>query len=183
MQRMNDLFVELERQALAEAEEEGFQPHAVKLTRLLELRYPHQGYTLPVPCTQVTGDDDKARLKKAFDELHAQVYGQSAPGEDAEIVTFRLQSEIEVERLSFPRLQSGDGRADRALRGERPVFEFEAGRFLPTKIYDRQKLAPGDHIAGPAVIEQFDATTVIPSGMTAAIDVTGTLVIEVGITP
>jgi N-methylhydantoinase A len=177
-QRMNDLFAELEAQALTEAKEEGFASDAVKLTHLVELRYPHQGYTLPVVCPAVAGDDDKARLKRSFDDLHAQVYGQSAPKEDAEIVTFRLQAEIEVKRLAFPRLLPGDGRAERALKGERQVFDVEVGRFAAAKIYDRQKLMPGDRIEGPAIIDQFDATSVVLAGMAAEMDLTGTLVIQ-----
>jgi len=177
-QRMNDLFAELEAQALAEAKEEGFASDAVNLTRLVELRYPHQGYTLPVRCPAVAGDDDKARLKRSFDDLHAQVYGQSAPKEDAEIVTFRLQAEIEVKRLAFPRLLPGDGRAERALKGERQLFDVEVGRFVAARIYDRQKLMPGDRIEGPAIIDQFDATSVVLAGMAAEMDPTGTLVIQ-----
>src|SRR5208282_1736274 len=175
---MNDLFAELEAQALAEAKEEGFASDAVNLTRLVELRYPHQGYTLPVRCPAVAGDDDKARLKRSFDDLHAQVYSQSAPKEDAEIVTFRLQAEIEVKRLAFPRLLPGDGRAERALKGERQLFDVEVGRFVAARIYDRQKLMPGDRIEGPAIIDQFDATSVVLAGMAAEMDPTGTLVIQ-----
>jgi N-methylhydantoinase A len=179
-QRMNNLFIALEAQALAEANEEGFTPDAIKLTRFLELRYPHQGYTLPIVCPVLIGDEDRVPLKRAFDDLHAQVYGQSAPKEDAEIVTFRLQSEIEIQRLAFPRLVIGDGRPDRALKGERPVFDVEVRQFLAAKIYDRQKLMPGDYVAGPAIIDQFDATTVVPHGMVAEVDITGTLVIQRG---
>jgi N-methylhydantoinase A len=179
-QRMNNSFVALEAHALAEAKEEGFTRNAIKLTRFLELRYPHQGYTLPIVCPSLFGDEDKVRLKRAFDDLHAQVYGQSAPNEDAEIVTFRLQSEIEVQRLALPCLAKGDGRPDRALKGERLVFDVEVGQFVAAKIYDRQKLMLGDHVAGPAIIEQFDATTVVPASMVAEMDITGTLVIQRG---
>jgi N-methylhydantoinase A len=177
-QRINELFGELEQQALAEASEEGFARDAVRLTRLVDLRYPHQGYTLPVACPLDVTEDDKARLKQAFDTLHGQVYGQSAPKEDAEIVTFRLQSEIDVPRLELPRLAQGDGRADRALKGERPLFDIDGGNFVPAKIYDRAKLLAGDRIAGPAIIDQFDATTVVLASQTAAVDATATLVIE-----
>jgi N-methylhydantoinase A len=177
-QRMNDLFRELEQQAMAEASEEGFARDAVKLTRLVDLRYPHQGYTLPVACPPIVGEDDKARLKQAFDALHGQVYGQSAPKEDAEIVTFRLQAEIDVPRLELPKLAQGDGRIDRALKGERPLFDIDAGGFVTAKIYDRAKLLAGDRIAGPAIIDQFDATTVVLAGQTATVDATATLIIE-----
>jgi N-methylhydantoinase A len=176
--RMNKLFAELELQALAEAKEENFAPDAVRLTRLLELRYPHQGYTLPVTCPGTIAEDDKARLKQSFDDLHAQVYGQSAPNEDGEIVTFRLQAEIELPRLAFPALPEGDRRAERALKGERELFDIEAGRFVAAKVYDREQLMAGDRLSGPAIIDQFDATTVVPAGWSARTDRIGTLVIE-----
>ena len=181
--RMNDLFRELREQALAEASEERFAHEAVKLTRLLDLRYPHQGYTLPVACPADITDADKARLKHAFDEAHLQVYGQSAPREDAEIVTFRLQAEIEVPRLELPALAHGDGRAERALKGERPLFDIDDNRFVRAAVYDRQALMAGDRIAGPAIIDQFDATTVLLGGQTATVDDTATLIIETGDQP
>ena len=181
--RMNDLFRELREQALAEASEEGFAHEAVKLTRLLDLRYPHQGYTLPVACPADITDADKARLKHAFDEVHLQVYGQSAPREDAEIVTFRLQAEIEVPRLELPALAHGDGRAERALKGERPLFDIDENRFVRATVYDRQALMAGDRIAGPAIIDQFDATTVLLGGQTATVDDTATLIIQTGDQP
>ena len=181
--RMNDLFRELREQALAEASEEGFAHEAVKLTRLLDLRYPHQGYTLPVACPADITDADKARLKHAFDEAHLQVYGQSAPREDAEIVTFRLQAEIDVPRLELPALAHGDGRAERALKGERPLFDIDDNRFVRAAVYDRQALMAGDRIAGPAIIDQFDATTVLLGGQTATVDDTATLIIQTGDQP
>jgi N-methylhydantoinase A len=177
--RMRALFAALEAEALAEAKEEGFAPASVKLTRLIDLRYPHQGYTLGVECPAVLADDDgKAKLKNDFDDLHARVYGQSAPGEDAEIVTFRLQAEIEVPKLELAPLPSGDGTSARARTGERPLFDVDADRFMTAGIYDRAKLAPGDIIAGPAVIEQFDATTLILAGQTATVDRYGLLIME-----
>jgi N-methylhydantoinase A len=182
-QRMNALFGELVEEALAEAAEEGFARDAVKLTRLLDLRYPHQGYTLPVPCPAVVADDDKLALKSAFDALHGQVYGQSAPKEDAEIVTFRLQAEIDVPRLELPKLPTGDGNPERARKGERKLFDIDAGRFVTARIYDRARLLAGDRIDGPAIIDQFDATTVVLAGQTATVDPTATLIITVGAKP
>jgi N-methylhydantoinase A len=46
------------------------------------------------------------------------------------------------------------------------------------RVYDRSKLMAGDRIAGPAIIDQFDATTVVPAGQTATVDAGATLVIE-----
>jgi N-methylhydantoinase A len=177
-ERMNALFDGLVQQAMTEAEEEGFAPSAVALTRLIDLRYPHQGYSLPVPCPAVMGEQDKAALKRAFDELHQQVYGQSATREEAEIVTFRLQAEIEVPRLALPELPQGDGHTQRALKGERRLYDADANDFLAAKVYDRARLMAGDRITGPAIIDQFDSTTAVLGGQTATVDRAGTLIIE-----
>jgi N-methylhydantoinase A len=177
VERMDALFGALEQDALAEAREEGFAPDAVKLTRLLDLRYPHQGYTLGVEVP--AGAVDKGALKRAFDDAHGRVYGSCAPREDAEIVTFRLQAEIEVPKLELKRLPPGDGAsAGRALTGERRLFDLASDRFVPARIYDRAKLAPGDPVRGPAIIDQFDATTMVLAGQVATPDPYGILVIE-----
>jgi N-methylhydantoinase A len=177
--RMTAIFAALEADAMAEAAEEGFLAREVKLTRLIDLRYPHQGYTLGVECpASLAGDDDKAALKRGFDDLHARVYGQSAPREDAEIVTFRLQAEIAVPQLALKPLAEGDGSSAHALKGERPVFDLETKRFVSAKIYDRSSLKAGDSLLGPAVIEQFDATTLVLAGDRATVDPHGILVIN-----
>lgn len=178
--RINELFAALEAQAYAEAQTEGFQPGQVKLTRLLDLRYPHQGYTLPVTCPPGLADDGRAAIKRAFDAEHAQVYGQSAPKEDAEIVTFRLQSEIDVPRLELPRLAPGTGGVERALKGTRKLYDIDAQRFVEARIYDRARLGAGDSFAGPAIVDQFDSTCVVLAGQNASVDASGILVITSG---
>jgi len=178
VEAMNKLYAELEREALAEAAEEGFAAEAVALKRQLDLRYPHQGYSLAIDCPQQRMTEAlKPALKRSFDEQHRLVYGQAAPEEDAEIVTFRVQTEITVPRLELKPMPQGDGRAERALKGERPVFDLDRGAYLPAKIYDRDRLRPGDSIRGPAVIDQFDATTIVLAGQSAAVDRFGTLAI------
>jgi len=178
VERMKILFAALEAEALAEAAEEGFAPADIRLTRLVDLRYPHQGYTLGVECPARLEDDrDKAALKRGFDDLHARVYGQSAPREDAEIVTFRLQAEIDVPRLELKQLVQGNGLPP-CPKGERPVYDLETGGFVAAQIYDRAALAAGDRIAGPAVIEQFDATTLVLAGDRATVDPHGILIIN-----
>jgi N-methylhydantoinase A len=178
-QRLQAIFADLEKQALSEAQEEGFAHELVRLVRLLDLRYPHQGYTLPVPCPSVIKEGCKAGLKHAFDRLHEQIYGQSAPAEDAEVVTFRVQSEVELPRPALPELPRGDGNVGRALKGERPLFDIETNRFVDAKIFDRHKLRAGDRVAGPAVIDQLDATTIVPVGQSALVDALGTISIDV----
>jgi N-methylhydantoinase A len=176
--RVNELFAALEAQAMQEAVEEGFSKSQARITRLLDLRYPHQGYSLCVPCPAPFDEAARMTVKHAFDSLHKKVYGQSAPNENADIVTFRLQSEIAVPRLSLPELARSDGNAARAIKGRRSLYDTAQQKFDQVNVWDRAKLLAGDRFEGPAVVEQFDSTTVVLAGQTVTVDATGTLVIE-----
>ena len=178
MNRVNELFAALEAQAMREAEEEGFSPGQVKITHLLDLRYPHQGYSLCVPCAAPFDEPARTTVKNAFDSLHKNVYGQNAPNEDAQIVTFRLQSEIEIPRLELADLPRTDGNAARALKGQRLLYDMAQQKFDLVNVWDRAKLLAGDRFEGPAVIEQFDSTTVALAGQTVSVEAKGTLLIE-----
>jgi N-methylhydantoinase A len=176
--RVNELFAALEVQAMQEATEEGFSPGEAKITRLLDLRYPHQGYSLCVPCPAVFDEAARRKVKDAFDSLHQNVYGQSAPNENAEIVTFRLQSEIAVPSLTLPELARTDGNTVRAIKGQRPLYDTELQKFMRVNVWDRAKLLAGDLFEGPAVIEQFDSTAVVLAGQTVSVEANGALIIE-----
>jgi N-methylhydantoinase A/oxoprolinase/acetone carboxylase beta subunit len=178
VERVNELFAAIETLAMREAAEEGFSADRVKITRLLDLRYPHQGYSLCVPCPAPFDQTARQTVKQAFDSLHQNVYGQSAPKEDAHIVTFRLQSEIDVPRLALPELRRTDGNATRAIKGQRQLYDTTQQKFDQVNVWDREKLFAGDRFEGPAVIEQFDSTTVALAGQMVTVESTGTLVIE-----
>lgn len=179
LDRLNTLFDQLEARALEDARDEGFPATAVEIRRQLDLRYLHQGYQLTVDCpVPKLGEEHKADLKQAFDQLHQSLYGQSAPGEDAEVVTLRVVSEVPIPRLEVPEVPAGDGSPDRALAGRRQLYNLEFGRFEQAQIYDRTRLGAGDRLSGPAVIEQFDSTTIVLAGQTARVDRFGNLVID-----
>jgi N-methylhydantoinase A len=178
LEAIAETFAGLESRAAADAREEGFAPERVRLARFVEMRYRQQGYQLPVPCPQPFVDADRAALKRAFDDLHRQTYGQAAEGEDAEIVTFRLEAEITVPTLRLPELPQGDGRWQRARIGEAQLWDLATHRFETAAVLDRALLAAGDIVPGPAIVNQLDATTVVPAGRTMRVDRLGVLVIE-----
>jgi N-methylhydantoinase A len=177
---INAMFAGLEQQARADARADGFSADALRLRHQVEMRYPQQGYQLAVDCPYPFGDARKGALKRAFDALHRQTFGHAADTEDGEIVTFRLQAEIEVPRYDIAAAPAGDGDAARALAGERELFDVVRGGFVTARLYGRDKLRAGDAIAGPAIIDQFDATTVVLAGQTLRVDPYGTLVIDAG---
>ena len=181
LERMEAHFADLADRAMADVAEEGFAPESVSVRRQCDMRYLHQGYQLAVDCPAgAINEDTRTALKQAFDRVHQRVYGASAPEEDAEIVTFRVIVEIEVPRLEPPRIETGDGDAGRARTGERSLWDSAAGAFAPAGVFDRRRLAAGDRINGPAIIEQFDSTTVVAAGQTAELDAFATIIIATG---
>ncbi len=177
LDRMNAAFADLEAQALADVEAEGFARDAAVLRRQLDLRYVHQGYqlTVDVPARDLL-DDDRPAIKAAFNALHRQVYGQSAQGEDVEVVTFRLTAEIVVDRFAFPAL--GERPAGAGRIGTRPMYDVTRRAFAEAAVVERERLAAGETLDGPAVINQFDSTTIVLAGQRAHLDRFGTLLIE-----
>jgi N-methylhydantoinase A len=178
---MNELFVELERQAVAEARTEGFTVEALDIQRQLDLHYPFQGYELTVPVPGGVLDESHVRaIRSAFDQLHLEVYGTSAPQEIPEVVNVRVLSVSRLPKLSFPRLESGcETPAADALRGRRCALFEEIGEYVETPIYERSRLQPGNLVAGPAIIEQLDSTTVVLPNQRAMVDPYGTLTVHI----
>ena len=94
-------------------------------------------------------------------------------------MTFRVIAEIAVPRLALRPLADG-GDASGAQIATRPLYDLETVRFMDAAIYDRAKLRSGDRFDGPAVVQQFDSTTVILAGMSCVVDPWGNLIIETG---
>ena len=95
-------------------------------------------------------------------------------------MTFRTIAEIAVPQLELPPVEAGDGDPSAAEIDGRELYDFEAGGFVPCKVYDRALLRAGDRIEGAAVIQQFDSTTVVLSGQSATVEAHGNLVIDAG---
>ena len=90
-------------------------------------------------------------------------------GEAVEVVTLRVAGAGPGAPLAVtPRpLAGADARP--AHLGDRPVW-FDERAPLTTRCYDRSRLAPGNRIIGPALVLQYDATTLIVPGWGSVVD-------------
>jgi N-methylhydantoinase A len=139
-----------------------------------ELRYVGQNFELSVPLTDIRfGRDGIARLEGAFQSLHEQNYGYAFESEPIEIVNLKLTA---LGRLSRPPKLNPARVSTEAEVRQRPVTFSSAGP-VDTPIYSRELIAAHQVIAGPAVIEQADTTTIVFPGDVAVTDVHGNLVI------
>ncbi|KPL50935.1 methylhydantoinase [Prosthecomicrobium hirschii] len=175
------LFAGLARDADAWLAAEGLSVAARRLTRTVDMRYRGQNYELPVALPDgPLGPATLVALARGFEALHRERYGFLAEGETIQIVTARIEAAGLVPKARFePRPDAGPD-ASAALTGRRDVWMPEAGGFVATPVYARERLAPGNRIEGPAIVEQMDTTTVVLPGMIARVDAYETLILEDG---
>ncbi|MCO5246982.1 MAG: hydantoinase/oxoprolinase family protein, partial [Anaerolineae bacterium] len=104
-----------------------------------------------------------------FHAAHAQRYGYAMPDEPTEAVTVRVRGTGQGVQPSFPRRPLAGADASAAQAGAAPVW-FETSGPVRATLYNRDRLEPGNQLAGPAIVLQFDTTTVIPPGWSARVD-------------
>ena len=139
----------------------------------LDVRYVGQSFTLPIPWNPA--DTGWAPLRAAFDARHEETFGYADPANGIEIVNVRLVSIGKVDKPVIEFTPAGDG-GDPMLE-RRPAW---FGEWRDTPVFDRERLAVGARIGGPAIVEEAGGTTVIPPGWTIEVDGTGALTCEGG---
>jgi N-methylhydantoinase A len=175
MRRVDDLdadeveatFTELEEAGRGELEREGLAADAMSFVRKIDLRYVGQSFELTIPA----GDE----LLERFHAEHDRTYGFAAPEEPVEVVSLRLTSVGTIAKPPPRPLETG-GEAE--PKEHRPVYFAESDGYVDCPIYDRYALPAGATFAGPAVVEEFDSTTVVHPGFAVTVDDAGNLVIE-----
>jgi N-methylhydantoinase A len=168
----------LEAQGRAALGREGIAPEQMRCLRQADLRYAGQGYELTVPLPDgALGPDAVARLLARFHEEHERAYGYGAPEEPVELVNLRLSAVGTIARPRLRELQRGSRDAAAARKATRPVYYAERGGYVECPIYDRDRLGAGCVVEGPAVVEEFDSTTVIHPGYRAVVDRFGHLLL------
>ena len=177
------IFRALEAKAHEELASEGMDGTAAHFHRELDLRYTGQGYELRTSLDGIgTGGITADALQQArdrFDVRHAQIHGHAAKERAVEVVSYRVRVRVPVPKY-VPRPLPVPARvrpARDAIKGTRTVH-FDAATTVEAAIYERDRLDVGGEIEGPAIVEQFDATTVIPPGWCGQVDQFANLVLS-----
>lgn len=174
---IDEVWFDMQAQVLAAFASEGYDPGAVIFQRSVDMRYYGQEHTVEVPFG--TGPATAASLgeaETAFHGRHEQAYTFRLPDSRIEIVNFRLTAVGPVEKPSLKPWTGASVGAVPSRHGERPVL-FEEG-WLVSAIYERDHLGAGARITGPAVVQEPDASTLVPPGYALGVDRYGNLLIE-----
>jgi N-methylhydantoinase A/oxoprolinase/acetone carboxylase beta subunit len=181
---LEEAFASLEQQARDQLAADGIAESEMLIQRVADCRYLGQGYELRVDCGAGAIDDGWVRkLRGDFDDIHEREYSRRFEESDVEIPNLRVRGIGLQPKLRAPEAPAGSESPAGALRHEGEAW-FRAGGALqkvPTRFYDRAALQAGNVLEGPAIVNQYDSTTVIPPGLTARIDRPGNIVVAIGV--
>lgn len=167
-------FSELEAEGLSGLQNEGVRTENIYFIRTADMRYIGQEYAVNV---EIVSGVQLADIETNFHLAHHTRYGHSTPNAPVEFVNLRLAALGRLERRSNEKLAEDDKPGD-SLVGEREtIFDGEPHQ---TNIYIRDRLTTGTNLAGPAVIEEDSATTVVPPGYQIQIDNRRNIVVASG---
>ncbi len=163
-------FRALESDLAATMRKEGYEAADFTVARFADLRYSGQAHELTIAVDGATDSIDFAALAKDFGDEHERTYGHQAEAEEVESVALRVVVTVVVEKTS--------GIATRGSGGEhrRAAFFGPDHGLVEVDVVGRAGLDDGPR-TGPLIIEEYDATCVVPPDWTAALDGDGNIIL------
>jgi N-methylhydantoinase A len=143
-----------------------------------DVRYPHQVWELEVPLRARSLPDENAveQLRQDFHALHEEVFAISDRASPIEIVGWRARVSVALGGDDVGRV---DARERAAVGGTRRVFFAGAGE-LEATVHDFERMAVGETVEGPAIVESPVTTVVLEPGSRAGVTADGSLAIDPG---
>jgi N-methylhydantoinase A len=159
-------------------------PERQQIERRVDMRYIGQSYELPILLGE-SGAAEWADLVPAFHAEHLRRFGHSDPAAPVEVVSFAVTATGLIDTPELPHPPQGGGEPPAAAcRSTRRVFfeptGAERGGWVECPVWRREALLAGNRVAGPAIVEEVSATTVLYPGDVARVDAIGSLVVEIG---
>jgi N-methylhydantoinase A len=172
-------FAKLEDEARAVMADSGVALATASVRRLADGRFVGQGFDLVVTLPDGPYADDeptRRRLKDAFESAYRQKFALTPPNVPVEFINARVTVRAPIAGAEM-RLPLAGGTVGDAVKGVRPAYFPEAGGWVDTTVYDRERLAPGFEFAGPAVVEEEGSTLVVGPAGSVHVSRAGNLVV------
>jgi N-methylhydantoinase A len=164
-------YCELEQQVTRALVEDGHARTEIHLARTIDVHYAGQSFELSLPVgSPVNLEDIDAR----FADEHERSYGHRADDDPVEVVHIRVEGRVASERpISMPRT---------APRGPlskvtRPAYFGPRHGVIDTRVVERDQV-PSQDVAGPLIVEEYDATTLVPPSWMIRRDAANNLVLH-----
>ncbi len=181
LDHLGTAFADLEAACQEQMDRDMMPGQEVSVSRSVEMRYQGQSYELQLPFPPGPVDNEAlGQVMEEFHALHQRVYGHRDSDHLVEIVTIRvILSQTPPKVWAPPEGRAGKADPGDAQKSVRKAYFLEAGGLVDTSIFAREALSPGMEIAGPAIVEQEDTTTVVYPGHTASVDSFGNILMDI----
>lgn len=148
---------------------EGIAPDRIRIEYVADVRYFGEGHEVQVAIPQgLAGEAAVAFMWAEFHKVHDQSFGFHYEGEqDVELVNLRVRAVGAQNRPTVGAREEG-GRPGEPF-GTRMAYWKETG-WVSCPLYERTALTPGQAIGGPAIIQEYGSTMVVPEGWHCVID-------------
>lgn len=166
---IQDKFEEMTAEAKVLLEKQHITEDTCEFIRSADMRYLGQEYTVRVNFS-TTGDvtpEVMTALENEFHQLHHQIYGHSNPGGEVEIVNLRLVGLGHLEKIEKKESQQTSSAVPVPVKTQKAIFN---GKEYDASVYMRSDLVTGQKVMGPAILEEFTTTSVIPPNWEVTID-------------
>ena len=159
----------------------GVEAEDIRIERSADMRYVGQGFEIvvPVPGGKL-GPGLQETLAATFSETYKSLFGRILTDVPVETITWRLSASEPPPRPDIRFRTAGSETLAGGLKGERPVFLTEEGRFVDCPVFDRYGLEPGATVNGPAIVEERESTVFVGPDARCAIDEHLNLVMSLG---
>ena len=151
----------LERLGFADIEAEGIGRDAIAVHFIGDVRYFGEGHEVQVEIPhELSGGAALDFMWEEFHKVHDRTFGFDYRGQqDVELVNLRVRA---VGRQNRPQLKAAeDTRPPAAPFAQRQIYWRSTG-WIDVPLFRRAELALGQRIGGPAIVEEYGATTVMP---------------------
>jgi N-methylhydantoinase A len=145
----------------------------------LDMHYLGQTHTVavPLPIEADARGLNQGVVRTAFEAAYSASFSRLLPGLSVRIVSVRVAAIGRRPKFDFSVFApEASASLDQARVGARQVW-FDGG-WRDTIVLSRLALPAGAVVAGPAILEQPDATTVIEPGHSGRVDALGNLIVE-----
>lgn len=169
VKRVNELYSEMEKEAIVGFTTIGVAAKDITLTRTADMRYIGQFHEVEtdVATGKLTQESIDGAVK-AFTERHERLYAFSMPWAGAEILALRVKATVRKAPFHLKEVETAKGGASGALKRTRRC-RFD-GKDVDTPIYDGDKIRAGHSFSGPAIVEEPTMTVVVPTGFVCTVD-------------
>ena len=175
---LENIFLTLENKGFHILKKEGFSSDKIIMKRFVDVRYWLQGYELIIPVVSPITEVELRNIAQRFHEKHKSTYGFIMEDEPIEIVNVRVEAYGLLPKPKLVKIKQGkrEPKQDAIVGNRKVIFEDSEEE---VKIFKREKLLAYNEIEGPAIIEEYSATIVIPQNWIAKVDEYGSIILEV----